>query len=205
MKRLDRVLQDWRIRKVAHWIPERANLLDVGCFDGRLLAAVHDRLASGVGVDPLADELPNDARGNDKIEIIAKGFLDADLAADRFDVITMLAVLEHVSADDMHAWANACRRCLRPGGRLIATVPSPRVDTILDLLIRWKILDGMEFGQHHGAQPADVVAALEHADFQLTHWKRFQLTLNNLLVFEYNGARGEPSGNVAPATDAEPA
>ncbi len=183
MKRFDRILQDWRIRKAAQWIPERAQLLDVGCFDGRLLAAMSNRIASGVGIDPLASEVPNMAHGDDRVQIIAESFLEADLPAGRFDVVTMLAVLEHVANDEIALWADTCRRCLRPSGLLVATIPSPRVDAILDVLIRWNVLDGMEFGQHHGVNPDEIVAAMQRAGFELLRWEPFQLALNNLVVF----------------------
>ena len=54
---------------------------------------------------------------------------------ERFDVITLLAVLEHVETDDLVVWRDACARLLEPGGLIVATVPSPRVDEILHTLM----------------------------------------------------------------------
>ena len=47
-------------------------------------------------------------------------------------MITMLAVLEHVPEDAQAELAAACERILKPGGRVVITVPSPQVDTILE-------------------------------------------------------------------------
>ncbi len=65
----------------------------------------------------------------------ADGFPSRLLQDERFDVITLLAVLEHVRAADLVAWRDACARLLEPGGLIVATVPSPRVDDILHMLM----------------------------------------------------------------------
>jgi hypothetical protein len=95
----------------------------------------------------------------------------------------MLAVLEHVPADDLDRWTAACRDSLGADGIVVATVPAPVVDRILGVLMRLRILDGMETGQHHGFDPEDAITSFEHAGFALVARRRFQLGLNNLFVF----------------------
>jgi 2-polyprenyl-3-methyl-5-hydroxy-6-metoxy-1,4-benzoquinol methylase len=177
VKWLDRNLQDQRIRRVVRFVPAGGALLDVGCFDGRLLDRVADRTTLRVGVDPLAS--PASSNG---CQIIASGFLDLSGFDGTFDVVTMLAVLEHVPLDDLRAWAQATLRVLRPGGVLAATIPSPLTDRVLDVLIRLRVLDGMEFDQHHGVEPESVVSTFRDAGFDVVERKRFQLGLNNLVV-----------------------
>ena len=67
---------------------------------------------------------------------------------ERFDVITLLAVLEHVETDDLVVWRDACARLLEPGGLIVATVPSPRVDEILHTLMKLHVIDGMSVHEH---------------------------------------------------------
>ena len=58
------------------------------------------------------------------------------------------------------------------------------LDGILDVLLRLRIIDGMELGEHHGFDVADTVPIFQTAGFALTVHRRFQLGLNHLLVFE---------------------
>jgi SAM-dependent methyltransferase len=178
VNRIDRVLQDWRIRRAAHWIPQGARVLDVGCFDARLFRRLGDRLDSGVGVDPL---LPVSERDS-MFTLLREPFPSARVPGPQFDVITMLAVLEHLEASELVEWSRAARDLLRPGGLVVATVPSPAVDGILRVLIRLRIVDGMEVDQHHGAEPEAIVDAFASAGFAIVESKRFQFGLNNLFV-----------------------
>jgi len=54
VKRGDTLLQSWRIRKAAPYIPSGATVLDVGCSDGALFRILKDRISSGIGIDPTA-------------------------------------------------------------------------------------------------------------------------------------------------------
>jgi hypothetical protein len=96
----------------------------------------------------------------------------------------MLAVLEHVPrevqpvlARDIHTW-------LRPGGRLIITVPSPMVDRILDVLRALRLVDGMSLEQHFGFDPSETPQVFGGAGLTLVAHETFQLGLNHLFVFE---------------------
>jgi hypothetical protein len=75
------------------------------------------------------------------------------------------------------------RPFLRSGGRLIVTVPSPAVDTILVGLRTIRLLDGMSLEQHYGFSPAETRLLFGFAGLTLTAQKRFQFGLNNLFVF----------------------
>jgi SAM-dependent methyltransferase len=179
MNRLDRALQRWRIRRAVRWIPDNARVLDVGCFDDSLFKQLGPRLGAGVGIDPLLERPAEEER----FRLVPGAFPDACPPEECFDVIAMLAVLEHVPTDEMALWARSCLEFLEPGGLVVATVPSPAVDNILDKLIRLRLLHGMEVDQHHGFEPVAIVEAFQSAGFALVSWNRFQLGLNNVFVF----------------------
>lgn len=176
---LDRVIRSVRIRKVSAHLGTGVSVLDVGCFDGSMLATYRARITHGVGIDPLID-----ATGEwGGFRFIKSPFPSCDLDGQRFDVITMLAVLEHVPADDLDRWRAACEDVLEPGGRLIATVPSPLVDDILHLLGRLRLIDGMSVHQHHGFDPRALPEILSSGQFRVAEHRRFELGLNHLFVF----------------------
>jgi SAM-dependent methyltransferase len=185
MNRVDRLLQRWRIGRVAPWIREGARVLDVGCFDAALFAELGPRIALGIGLDPL---LTAPIRG-ERFRLVPGQFPDAPLDEAPFDVITMLAVLEHVPPDSLERWARACAEFLVPGGLVIVTVPAPSVDHILDVLIRLRVLHGMSVEEHHGFEPELAPEVFGRAGFTLAHRARFQLGLNHLFVFAKEAAR----------------
>jgi 2-polyprenyl-3-methyl-5-hydroxy-6-metoxy-1,4-benzoquinol methylase len=182
MRQGDSVLQLWRIRKAAPYIPRGAHVLDIGCSDGALFRVLGDRIASGVGID--AAPVPAGAGAFRFIQGYAPEALPA---GDRYDAITMLAVLEHIPPAAQRELAASCVSLLRPHGMVICTVPSPRVDTLIHVGQRLRILDGMAEHEHYGFKPADTVRLFADSGFVLRRSQRFQLGLNNLFVFARSG------------------
>jgi 2-polyprenyl-3-methyl-5-hydroxy-6-metoxy-1,4-benzoquinol methylase len=182
MKNFDRVLQRWRIRRAAEYINRGDRVLDVGCADGALFRYVPD-LGHSAGVEPdldraLLPSIPN-------VDFFGGYFPEAIGGGVRlFDVITLLAVLEHVPPAQQAPLAQACAAHLRPGGRLVITVPSPAVDYVLVALKSLRIIDGMSIEQHYGFATAQTPGIFSPYGFDLAARRRFQLGFNNLFVFE---------------------
>lgn len=189
MKALDRLLQSWRIRKAQGFIPRGARVLDVGCADGALFRQLGERIREGVGIDPSVGEPTQTAT----FRIVPGAFPDDLPEAERFDAVTMLAVLEHIPLDKQREVAAACARCLEPGGRLIVTVPSPAVDRILHLLESMRLIEGMALHEHYGFEPWQTPSIFVPHGLRLARARKFQLRLNNLFVFEK-----EKAGSLAP-------
>jgi SAM-dependent methyltransferase len=100
----------------------RRRILDVGCGTGTMLthlARFGD--AQGVDIDPEAIQYCH-ARGLTQVSQSGAGTLP--FAAETFDLVTALDVVEHID-DDLGA-LREMRRVLRPGGRLLVTVPAYR-------------------------------------------------------------------------------
>lgn len=99
--------------------PQRA--LDLGCGNGRFLAALAARGAEVTGVDAYAASLGR-ARGKaPAATLIAADVTRAPLPDASFDLVAALDVLEHVEPAGFLAEA---RRLLAPGGRLLLSVPA---------------------------------------------------------------------------------
>jgi SAM-dependent methyltransferase len=179
VKLVDRLLQRWRVSMAAPYLGRGKRVLDIGCADGALFR-LRPELADGVGIDPDLD-----ASATAPGHTLVRGLFPDDLLDDRpFDVIALLAVLEHVPLERQSALARDCARYLKPGGHLVITVPSPAVDHVLALLLALRLIHGMSLEQHFGFEVASTRPTFEAAGLRLVKMRKFQLGLNNLFVFQ---------------------
>lgn len=182
MKFTDRLLQRWRIAKVRPFIASGARILDIGSADGALFKALGDRIGPGsLGVDPTL-KMALTVNG---CELLPGYFPDAvSVNKGPFDVITMLAVLEHFPVEAYVPLRSGCRQLLKPGGKVLITVPSPQVDNILIILKALRLVDGMSLEEHHGFAVKETLDIFPQPEFRLVVRRTFQLGLNNMFVFE---------------------
>lgn len=178
MKYFDRILQKLRTNQVIRHIPQGSVILDVGSSDGYLFRVLDDRLKSGIGIDP---EVENRIEGPSFT--VLKGIFPNDIpTGKKFDIITFIAVIEHLLPEQLLKLDETCCSLLNENGLVIITVPAPLVDKILDVLLFLKVIDGMSLGEHHGFLPSHV-PGLFKMNFSAEFHKRFQLGLNHLFVF----------------------
>ena len=188
MKPLDRFLQRWRIAKAGPYIGNGTRVLDVGCSDGTLFRQLGSRIGEGVGIDPDLRE-PVELPG---LHLLPGKFPEGLGNHGPFDVITMLAVLEHIPPEHQQELARGCSQYLKPGGYLVITTPSPLVDRILDVLAFVRLIDGMSLEQHYGFEPGDTPAIFSGHGISLVEARKFQLGLNHLFVFRKDGEPSQP-------------
>ncbi len=183
---MDRILQSIRIKKAGSYISQGDAVLDIGCANGELFKCI-EGISFGVGVDP---DLQNDIERDNYI--LLKGFFpERRLPGEtKFNVITMLAVLEHIPEKLQKALAIACFDSLDRDGKIVITVPSHRVDIILAILKKLRLIDGMNLEQHFGFRIADTKQLFSSPYFRLIHHKKFQFGLNNLFVFQKGDKEG---------------
>lgn len=173
----DRLLQRWRIAKARPFIQPGSRVLDIGCADSALLRFVPG-IRSYVGIDPVLRPAP----AHDGATLLTGAF-PRERPPGLFDVVTCLAVFEHVPDAAHESFARTCFDALEPGGVLVLTIPDPFVDRILDVLESLKLIDGIEIHQHHGFEVERTPIIFADVGFHLAERKRFQLGLNNLFVF----------------------
>jgi SAM-dependent methyltransferase len=97
------------------------SLLDVGCGDGRFLAAMAERgwRTEGIETEPAAASLARHRTGSTVHETPLE---DARLPDAAFDMVSLLHVLEHVP--DPRVTLSVARRVLTPGGTLLLALPN---------------------------------------------------------------------------------
>ncbi len=106
--------------KLVNSLSKKGNLLDIGCGTGNFLQVVKTDgwKVTGVEPDPAARKLAIETCGE---SIHEEAFL-TNIKDQKFDIITMWHVLEHVHELDQRIIQ--LKNLLQPGGRLIVAVPN---------------------------------------------------------------------------------
>ena len=103
--------------------PKNATLLEIGCGTGHNLAMLGEfGIVDALEVDGIAREMAQERLGRSVLSAPLpqlKGVAD-----DRYDMVAALDVIEHI-ADDAAA-LEGIARVLKPGGKLVMTVPAHR-------------------------------------------------------------------------------
>ncbi|OYU97735.1 MAG: hypothetical protein CFE21_05455 [Bacteroidetes bacterium B1(2017)] len=180
MKALDKYLQGVRIKKARKFVQKNNSVLDIGSVDGVMFERWKGHISKGLGVDPTLNQVIDGGF----YKLYPGYFPDACPKGETFDAITLLAVLEHIPTSQQEQLAKDCFAYLNPKGRLIITVPSPQVDTVLEVLLKFRLIEGMSLEEHYGYKPEDTERIFAAPHFKLLHKETFQLGLNNLFVFE---------------------
>ncbi len=74
-----------------------------------------------------------------------------------FDVVTMLAVFEHLELDCLVQTLAEIHRVLKPAGRLILTTPAPRASGLLKIMARLKLVSSEEISEHKGTYSQKII------------------------------------------------
>lgn len=174
-RRLDALLAALRRRRVDRHIRPGTVLVDLGCgHAGSLLEAYADTIARGIGFDVAVGPSPAA-----NVELHAQAVdTPLPLADCSVDVVSCLAVIEHVERPDV--LAAEAHRILRPGGVLVVTTPSAQAKPILELIsVRLRLIDPTEILDHKRYyRPATLRTELGQAGFADVAVSRFELGLN---------------------------
>lgn len=173
----------FRRTAVSKYLRDCDIIVDMGCgYHGRFLRwyLKHYSAKQAIGIDfEASGELA------DKRIIFLKADLNGalNLAAASVDLVTSLAVLEHLSKP---AWHLAeIYRVLKPDGRLVLTSPSPLAKPVLEFLAAFSLINREEIQDHkHYFKERELKEMLGGIGFakDKIKTKTFLFGLNNLVV-----------------------
>ena len=168
-------------------LPKNARIAEIGCGTGSNLALLQEfGRVDAIEPDSGARLVATSRSGI----VVREGYLPngINLNDESYDLIVLLDVLEHV-ADDGAALA-ALRRKLKPGGKLLLTVPA----------LQWLWSAHDEAHHHHRRYTGgELSALLEQKGFVLRHESYFNTLLFPLIVLArlIGRARGQKDGDDA--------
>jgi SAM-dependent methyltransferase len=108
-----------------------ARVLDLGCGSGRDMAYLHKlgRHVYGLDATPQLVELAQEAHPELRGRVVHGVLPGAAIPfGGAFDGVLCSAVLMHIPLDQLGEAATFIKRCMRPGGHLLYSVPSKRED-----------------------------------------------------------------------------
>ena len=164
-------------------VPNRRRILDIGCGAYPLFLTQVD-FAEKYGVD---QGVSSDVQEHTRQQGITIRDMDPQKETtlpwehDYFDVVTMLAVFEHIEPERLPSLLSEIYRILKPQGRFMLTTPAPWADKLLRLLAGLKIISAAEINDHKGAYSHKTLAAyMSDAGFAKDKMKfgYFELFLN---------------------------
>jgi SAM-dependent methyltransferase len=154
-------------------------LLDLGCGPGAWFLA-QTRFREKVGVDGVVRPGPRE----DGVELVKADVESTPLPfpAGHFSVITMLAVLEHLSPDHVQDVLSECHRLLAADGVVVLTCPAAWTAPLFRVMAGVGLLSRCEIDDHKATyRRADLAGLLARAGFRESDvrcgW--FELGANN--------------------------
>lgn len=177
---LENFLARKRAIKANNLIPknlEKGKILDIGCGSYPYFLT-RTNFTQKFGVDPSLITL------NAKGIILKKHDVTSrplPFANNYFDVVTMLAVFEHIEDSKIDFVLKEILRVLRVGGLLIMTTPSPWSDKILHIISLFSLISAEEIHDHkHHYSRSTIEKAIEKAGFEKDYIEDgfFELSFN---------------------------
>jgi len=158
-------------------------IVDIGCGRHPLFLASSD-FAEKIGLDKSFPSSDSQPISSDNIRLVRHDIEEdgnLPLKSNCCDVVTMLAVIEHLEPERLKPlFAEICR-VLKPGGIYIITTPAPWSDTLLRTMAKLKLVSSAEIDEHKGVYDrTSIFAMLVSACFRKEHIRGgyFELGLN---------------------------
>jgi 2-polyprenyl-3-methyl-5-hydroxy-6-metoxy-1,4-benzoquinol methylase len=176
---LEKILQNIRFRKVFPFVKNGYKVLDIGCgYKGALLSLLASNIFEGVGTDVSVSK----KTVAKNIKLVSQRYLK--LPQNHFDLITCLAVVEHM--DNPKTLLAKAYESLKKNGRLLVTTPSPFAKPILEFMaFKLGIISKQEIKDHKKYyDKGEIISLLESVGFKSRNIeiKYFTFGLNTFVI-----------------------
>ncbi|HEX8991364.1 MAG TPA: class I SAM-dependent methyltransferase [Anaerolineales bacterium] len=181
---LEPMLARLRMQRANGLIPaslRAGRILDIGCGSYPYFLS-HTAFREKFAVDQL--QMPPETASKHRIEFFTLDLNAAPhlpFAAEYFDVVTLLAVVEHLDPDSMALLFRESCRVLKQGGRLILTTPAAWSDGLLKFMARLNLVSSEEIHEHAFAYTLPLLGwHFGQAGFQMSkvRFGYFEMMLN---------------------------
>lgn len=162
---LERFLSDKRAKIADKLISQRhrkGRILDIGCGEHPLFL-INIEFNEKYGIDRMVKEGVINNKGRENI-ILKRCDVQRDTLRSfqegYFDVVTMLAVFEHLEPEVLVELVREIRRVLKVNGVFILTTPTPWGDVILKTLSKWRLINNVLFEEHKAVYDTERIASI---------------------------------------------
>lgn len=161
----------------------RGKILDIGCGITPLFLMNSD-FKEKFGVDPSVNTLFQ-TQNLTLIKFDLENEPNIPFDDNNFDVVTMLAVFEHIEQRQLPQALHEIHRVMKPGGVFILTTPCPWADKLLRCLAFFHIVSQEGMDEHKGAyNHRDLAEHLSRGGFDKNKMRfgYFELFLNSWAI-----------------------
>ncbi|HBY56199.1 MAG TPA: hypothetical protein DEG23_05250 [Coxiellaceae bacterium] len=166
---IDKLLRYFRTKLVIPYVSPNMRICDLGCGVNPVLLKQLSTItvAKPVGID---FSVHNSSSANIELRMADLNKLPLPVNDKEFDLIIMLAVLEHL--DNYYGVIIECFRGLKEGGKLMLTTPSPASKPLLEFLADLKIISRHGVYDHKKYFKKNEVFALlqQHGFIDIKIW-----------------------------------
>lgn len=156
---LEVFLTKQRARKANSFISKehrKGKILDIGCGSYPYFLTSID-FKEKYGIDPLLTSSKLENITLEKLDVTKNKLPFTD---NFFDVVTMLAVFEHLDNEDLETLLNDVRRILKINGIFVMTTPSPLGHKVLHVMTKMNLVSPEEIHEHKHNHPKEKIEGI---------------------------------------------
>jgi 2-polyprenyl-3-methyl-5-hydroxy-6-metoxy-1,4-benzoquinol methylase len=146
----------------------QGRILDIGCGNYPLFL-MGTVFSEKYGLDKIVQQTGNELFKTHKITLQnfdMENENDLHFNDDYFDVVTMLAVIEHIEPDRVTIILKEIYRVLKPGGMYILTTPAPWTDSLLRFMAKLRLVSPSEIEEHKSTYSHSKISSiLQNSNF----------------------------------------
>jgi ubiquinone/menaquinone biosynthesis C-methylase UbiE len=167
---LEGFLAKKRARVTDRLIPSErraGRILDIGCGMYPLFL-LNTRFNLKFGIDKIVESDYGKEVQDESISFVNYDIEEGKIPFndEYFDVVTMLAIFEHIAPEKLPAVLGEVGRILKPGGMYVMTTPAVWTAGLLRFMAKLRLVSPVEIEEHKGAYSrAKVFSLLEQANF----------------------------------------